>query len=68
MDQPQRQFLSEIIDCKKRGYLNAKKPLPQHLWPVKMLKRPKDCLNLHGSIFVIFFDHSKMKWGQEIQF
>ena len=45
-----------------------KKPLSQHLWAAKMLKRPKDCLNLHGSTFVIFFDHSKMKWAQEILF
>ena len=24
-DEPQRWFVSEIIDCKKRGYLNAQK-------------------------------------------
>ena len=26
-----------------------------------MLKGPKECLNLHGSIFVIFVDHSEKK-------
>ena len=26
-----------------------------------MLKGPKHCLNLDGSIFVIFFDHSEKK-------
>ena len=33
----------------------------EHLSTVKMLKDPKHCLNLHGSIFVIFFDHSERK-------
>ena len=28
---------------------------------VNMLKGPKDFLNLHGSTFVIFFDHSEGK-------
>ena len=30
----------------------TKKPLSEHLWTVNMLKYPKDCLNLHGSIFL----------------
>ena len=46
----------------------AKKPLPQHLWAVNMLKGPKDCLNLHGSIFLRFFDHSERKPVRKIFF
>ena len=33
--------------------------MSEHLWTVNMLKAPKDCLNVHESIFVIFFDHSE---------
>ena len=33
--------------------------LSEHLWKVNMLKGAKHCLNLHGSSFVIFFDHSE---------
>ena len=29
--------------------------MSEHLYTVNMLKGPNDCLNLHGSIFVIFF-------------
>ena len=36
-------------------------PVSGHLWTVNMLKGPKHCLNLHGSIFVRFFDHSEKK-------
>ena len=46
----------------------AKKPLSQHLRAVNMLKCPKNCLNLHCSIFVIFFDHSEMKSAWKILF
>ena len=46
----------------------AKKPLSQHLWAVNMLKGPKDCLNLHGSIFLRFFDHSEMESALKIRF
>ena len=57
-------FLSEIIDWKKRSYLNAQKAtLSEHLWTVKILKSPNHCLNLHGSFFVIFFDHFQRKSG-----
>ena len=38
------------------------------LWTVKMLKGPKDCLNLHGSIFVILFGHSETKSAWQILF
>ena len=33
-------------------------PLSEHLWTVNMLKGPKNSICMHGSIFVIFFDHS----------
>ena len=32
--------------------------MSEHLWAVNMLKGRKDCLNLHGPTFVIFFYHS----------
>ena len=42
----------------KVGFLKCLRSLvSEHLWTVTMLKVPKDCLNLHGSIFVIFFDN-----------
>ena len=42
----------------KVGFLKCLKSLlSEDLWTVNMLKVPKDCLNLHGSIFVIFFDN-----------
>ena len=31
-----------------------KSPVSEHLWTVNMLKGPKDCLNLHGSILSYF--------------
>ena len=37
-------------------------------WTVMMLKGPKDCLNLHGSIFVLFFDHSEGKSARNALF
>ena len=36
-----------------------KKPVSKHLWTAKMLKGLKHCRNVHGSSFVIFFDHSE---------
>ena len=33
-----------------------------------MLKGPKDSLNLHGTIFVIFFDHSESKSARKALF
>ena len=33
---------------------------------VSRIKGPKDCLNLHSNIFVIFFDHSEGKPATEI--
>ena len=60
--QPERWFLSKIIAWKKRSYLSAQKAtVSEHLWTVNMLKGPKHCLNMDGSIFVMFFDHSEKK-------
>ena len=33
-----------------------------------MLKGPKGCLNLHGSVFVIFFDHPESKSARNTLF
>ena len=40
--------------------------MSEHLWTVNMLKGPKYCLNLHGSIFVKYFDDSEKKLAQKI--
>ena len=40
--------------------------MSENLWMVSRIKGPKDCLNLHGNIFVIFFDHSEGKPATEI--
>ena len=67
--EPQRWFFSEIIDWKKRTYLNAQKATKsEHLSVVNILKDPKHWLNLHGSVFVIFFDHSQRKSAQKTLF
>ena len=53
----------------KVGLLKCVKgPVSEHLLAVNMLKGAKDSLNLQGSIFVIFLDHSERKWAMEIQF
>ena len=36
-----------------------KRLVSEHIWTVNMLKVPKNCLNLHCSSFVVFFDHSE---------
>ena len=38
-----------------------KKPRVRTLMATQHVKAPKHCLNLHGGIFVIFFDHSEIK-------
>ena len=38
-----------------------KSPVSEHLWALNMLKCPKDFLNLHGNIFIIFSDQSELK-------
>ena len=45
-----------------------KSALSEDLWAVIMLKGPKDSLNMHGSIFVIFSDHSERKRARKILF
>ena len=46
----------------KVGFLKClKSPSSKHLWAVNMLKGPKDCVDLHCSIFVIFFITLKKK-------
>ena len=37
-------------------------------WTVNILKGPTHCLNLHGSIFVIFIVQSETKSAQQILF
>ena len=41
--------------------MEQKATVSEHLWTVNMLKGPKHCLNLHGSVFVIFFDHFQIR-------
>ena len=53
----------------QKGLLKClKSPESEHFWTVNMLKGPKECLNLHGRIFAIFFDHSEKKSAQYILF
>ena len=55
MDQPQRQFLSEIIDCKKRGYLNAKKALATTLMASQDVKTSERLLKSARQYFCHIF-------------
>ena len=51
------------------GWLKyIKSAMSEHLWTLNMLKDPNDCLILHGSIFVKFFDNSERKSAQKIMF
>ena len=60
-------FLNYRVE--KAGLLKwLKRPMPEHLWTVNVLKGPKDCLILHGGIFVIFFYHSERNSAQKILF
>ena len=60
-----RRWASEVIcfwnyRLQKAGLLKClKSPLSEHLWTLNMLNGVKHCINLHSSIFVIFFDHSE---------
>ena len=47
---------------------SLKSSLSEHLWTVNMLKGPKDYFNLHGSIFVRFFDNSERKSARKFLF
>ena len=52
---------ARLLKCRKS-------PLSEHLWTVNMLKGPKDCFNLHGSIFAIFFDNYERKSAPKVFF
>ena len=39
--------------------------MSEHVWTANMLNDPKHCLNLHSSVFVIYFDHSARKSAQK---
>ena len=45
-----------------------KKPASERLWTVNILKGLNHWLNLHGSVFVIFFDNSEIKSPRETLF
>ena len=45
-----------------------KKPCVRILMDSQHVNGPKDCLNLHGSTFDIFFDYSKGKSDRKILF
>ena len=54
-------FFLQLHTGKSMLLKGLKSPKSEHLWTVNMLKGPKECLNMHGSIFVIIFDHSEKK-------
>ena len=54
-DEPREVICFWNYRLQKAGLLKCiKSPVSEHLWTVNMLKCPKDCLSLHGSIFLIF--------------
>ena len=56
-----RHYFFLKLDTVKRGVLKSpESPVSEHLWEVNMLKAEKHCLNLHDSVFVVFFDHSEI--------
>ena len=60
-------FLSDRLE--KGGLLKCLKiAVSEHLWTANMLKGLKHFLNLHGSIFLIFFVHSERKSSQKSPF
>ena len=67
-----KRWSSEVICFRnywlqKAGLLKClKNPVSEQLWAVNMLKPPKHCLNLHGSIFVRLFDPSERKSRRKI--
>ena len=67
-----KRWASEVIcfwnyRLQKAGLLKClKSVVSEHLSTVNMLKGPKDFLNVHGSIFVIFFDNSARKSTRKI--
>ena len=69
-----KKWASEIIcfwnyTLQKAGLLICpKSPVSEHLWTLNILKGPKHCKNLHGSIFITFFDHSERKSARKYLF
>ena len=43
-----------------------KPPVSENLYTINMLKGPKHCLKLRGSILVIYFDDSEKKSARNI--
>ena len=57
-----RGYLLLSYRLQKGGLLKCLKiAMSEHLWTANLLKGPKDNINLHATIFVIFFDHSEWK-------
>ena len=55
-------FCSWNYRLQKAGLLKCPKSYEsEHLWAVNMLKGPKHCINLQGSIFVQFFEYPERK-------
>ena len=71
-DQPQRLFFFRNYRLQNVELLKwPKSPVSEHLWTVNMLKGlkgPNHFLNLHSSIFDIFFDHSEKKSARKTVF
>ena len=59
-----RSFSLKIVGL----FISLKNPVSEHLWTVNILNVPKQCLKLHGSIFVIFSDLSERKSVRQIVF
>ena len=52
---------AELVKC-------SKIPMSEHLSRVNMLKDPKDCLDMHGGIFLVFRDHYDRNSARKICF
>ena len=53
----------------KAGLLKSlKSPVLKYLWTVNISEGPKHCLNLHRSVFVVFFDHSQKNSARKTLF
>ena len=48
--------------------MEQKATVSEHLWTVNMLKGPKHCLNMDGSIFVMFLITLKKNHLQKVYF
>ena len=56
--------ISEIIHSKRGDYLSAWKALLQNSCSViNLLTGSKHCLNLHGTIIILFFHESGITWA-----